>query len=375
MSQHSVRTLRRQVGNTGNLLFIHALRRVLHYDALAHGRQFVPAELRDRHDGIVVAAANWLSPRHSFAELATRIEATQLPCVVVGIGAQAPSEAEIPALQDGVLRLMKIASERSDSISVRGEYSAEVLAHYGIDNVTVTGCPSLLWNLDRSPRVAKPQRRVTRVALNCSRGAPDERLFTRRARRVQTNRLNVLLPRLALHRGLDFVAQAELPDIYHALGRRDEDTVTKAFPDYLSRVYGTTDTRYLNDFLAHRTKVFFDVEAWLLYLTGQHLVFGTRLHGAIAGLLAGIPAVLVTHDTRTAEMARQASIPSVSAETVTEEIDFQQVYDACDVETFNRSASAYYKRFAEFFDANGLRHRLPGATESTHGATQGFPDA
>ncbi|MEJ7656419.1 MAG: polysaccharide pyruvyl transferase family protein [Thermoleophilaceae bacterium] len=116
-------------------------------------------------------------------------------------------------------------------------------------------------------------------------------------------------------------------------------------------------------------KVFLDVEAWLRYLTGQHLVFGTRLHGAIAGLLAGTPSVLVTHDTRTAEMTRQAGIPSVSAEAVTEDTDFQQVYDACDVETFNRNAPAYYQRFAEFFDANGLRHRLAGTTESTPGAT------
>jgi len=191
---------------------------------------------------------------------------------------------------------------------------------------------------------------------------------------VQTNRLNVLLPRLAFQRGLDFVAQAELPDIYYALGRPDEDTFATAFADYMARIYDTTDTRHLNDFLAHRMKVFVDVEAWLRYLTGQHLVFGTRLHGAIAGLLAGTPSVLVTHDTRTAEMARQARIPSVNAEAVTEDTDFQQVYDACDVEAFNRSTPAYYQRFAEFFDANGLRHRLAGATESTDGATQGFPD-
>ena len=364
-SQHSFRTLRRQVGNTGNLLFIHALRRVLHYDDLVHGLQFDPSELREQHDGIVVAAANWLSPRHNFDELASRIEATDLPCVVVGIGAQARSEAKIPELQPGVLRLMKVASERSHSISVRGDYSAEVLAHYGIDNVTVTGCPSLLWNLDGAHRVAKPPRQVTRVVLNSSRGAPDERLFTRQARRVQTSRLNVLLPRLALQRNLDFVAQTELPDIYHALGKQDEDRSAEKFPGYLARVYGTGDTRELDDFLSQHMKVFFDVEAWMRYLADQHFVFGTRLHGAIAALLAGTPAVLVTHDSRTAEMARQASIPSVRAETVTEDVDLQRVYDGCDVESFNRRAPAYYERFAQFFDANGLKHRLPRSSETT----------
>lgn len=142
-----------------------------------------------------------------------------------------------------VLRLMKIASEWSDSISVRGDYSAEVLAHYGIDNVTITGCPPLLANLDASHRVAKPQRQVTRVALKRSGGRPEERLFRRcwrgRAPRLRSSATSAdqpperASPETCLAAGLDFVAQAGLPGVYLCLGQ----TERRCFRSGVSRLF------------------------------------------------------------------------------------------------------------------------------------------
>jgi hypothetical protein len=354
--RQSVRSLLHRVGlNTGNLLFIHVLRRVLDYPDLAHGETFDPAEVAERHDCIVVPAANWLQPRHNFSALAASIEATALPCVVIGIGAQAPHQGGIPRLQDGLVRLMKVASERSHSISTRGEYSAEVLRHHGIENISVTGCPSLLWKVTQPCRVAKPARAVERVVVNSSRGAPSEMILSSPQ---ATHRMNRLLPRIALERGLDFVAQAELPDIYYALGRTDEDRHIEEIPNYLARLYGTQDLGRLNRFLLEHVKVFFNVESWLEYLRSQDFVFGSRLHGVIAALIAGTPATLVTHDARTAEMAKQAAIPSVAADDISQDIDWQRLYDACDIDGFNRRSSDYYASFATFFEAHGLRHRL-----------------
>ncbi|CAN5792651.1 hypothetical protein BH18ACT13_BH18ACT13_17120 [soil metagenome] len=136
---------------------------------------------------------------------------------------------------------MKIASEWSDSISVRGDYSAEVLAHYGIDNVTITGCPPLLSNLDASHRVAKPQRQVTRVALKCSGGRPEERLFRRcwrgRAPRLRSSATSADQPPeraspetcLAAGPGLRCPGGVNLAYIY-ALDRQNEDAFAQAFP-------------------------------------------------------------------------------------------------------------------------------------------------
>ena len=66
--------------------------------------------------------------------------------------------------------------ERSSAISVRGEYTAAALAHHGIKNSMVTGCPSLLWN-GTPLRVAKPARAPTRLAVSATRSDLYEKVF------------------------------------------------------------------------------------------------------------------------------------------------------------------------------------------------------
>lgn len=142
-----VRSLLLQAGlNTGNFLFIHALRRAIGRQDGVPGQQFKfdPQQIGETHDGILIPAANWLNGHADFGELAAGIEASGLPCVIVGLGAQSRSRKNYPRLPEGTQRLLHVIAERSHSISVRGEYSADMLASYGVKNVTVTGCPSLL---------------------------------------------------------------------------------------------------------------------------------------------------------------------------------------------------------------------------------------
>ncbi len=61
---------------------------------------------------------------------------------------------------------------------------------------------------------------------------------------MQTNRLNVPLPRLALQRAWTSLPRRGYLAYIYALDRQNEDAFAQAFPDYLSRVYGITDTRH-----------------------------------------------------------------------------------------------------------------------------------
>jgi hypothetical protein len=45
-----------------------------------------------------------------------------------------------------------------------------------------------------------------------------------------------------------------------------------------------------------RMRMFLDGWTWIDFLTTQDFVFGTRFHGTVAALLAGVPAILLTHD-------------------------------------------------------------------------------
>ena len=55
--------------------------------------------------------------------------------------------------------------------------------------------------------------------------------------------------------------------------------------------------------LVTEDRIRFPVEAWtwLEYLRDFDFATGTRLHGNVAALLAGVPAVLLAHDSRTLE--------------------------------------------------------------------------
>ena len=39
--------------------------------------------------------------------------------------------------------MLRAISERSNLLSVRGAFTADLLARYGVHNVSVTGCPSI----------------------------------------------------------------------------------------------------------------------------------------------------------------------------------------------------------------------------------------
>jgi polysaccharide pyruvyl transferase WcaK-like protein len=110
----------------------------------------------------------------------------------------------------------------------------------------------------------------------------------------------------------------------------------------------------------HHIRCFFDVGEWLDYASTVDLTLGSRLHGAIAALIAGRPALLVTHDSRTKEMAIQAGIPSIDKSEILihKEPDFAELHARIDPSEFNERQLRYYKNFIDFFEVNKVAHNL-----------------
>ena len=59
----------------------------------------------------------------------------------------------------------------------------------------------------------------------------------------------------------------------------------------------------------NRVRFFLDPKTWFAHLANYDFSFGTRIHGNIAALLAGTPALLLAHDSRTLELADYHEIP------------------------------------------------------------------
>jgi polysaccharide pyruvyl transferase WcaK-like protein len=155
---------------------------------------------------------------------------------------------------------------------------------------------------------------------------------------------------------LDYVAQTELSDIVIS---RNNDLSGVAW-DMIHMAYAEKDSDKVSAHIKKHIKCFFSVDEWVAFMTTKDFSFGTRLHGTIAALLAGKPAMLVTHDTRTREMARWAAIPCIDESEVLRktEIDFQGIYDDLDFSEFNERQKSYYSEFCEFFDENEIDHNL-----------------
>ena len=149
--------------NTGNMIHAAAARRMIsRYAEYIKPGEWTDADierLRSEYSHIVYVTANLLrlgvrgdhpSIRELVASqisLAKNIERAGLPVVVFGLGSQAGLNGpyEFTAAPE-TIRLLKVLSDHSRKIAVRGAFTAEACIRLGIKNVEVVGCQSMFWH-------------------------------------------------------------------------------------------------------------------------------------------------------------------------------------------------------------------------------------
>ena len=104
-------------------------------------------------------------------------------------------------------------------------------------------------------------------------------------------------------------------------------------------------------------KVFSDPREWLDAVSSADLVLGTRFHGGVIGLFAGVPCVVFVHDARTREMCDLLQLPSIDVRKV-DRIDVRELYDALNLEPLVTTYSRLYRNYVDFLDENDLDHCL-----------------
>ena len=332
--------------NTGNMMFTEALTRAI--DGAAWSSFLLNRGSLEGRDAIVIAAANWINSYDDFGWLAQRLEATNLPVFLIGVGAQASSAMETPSITPGTLRLLALVRDRSVSIAARGTFSCDVLAHYGFRDVVPTGCPSMMMIGPKGPQT-RPAEHVT-VEECCMHAT---RHHFHKADAFQT-----YLYRQAFVRNIDLVLQSETADMILAQPESVERSVSARLgDDVLRSVYDCADIDRISSFLTSHGRAFYDVSSWTSYMRTKAFCFGTRIHGTVASIVAGVPATLISHDSRTVEMARAMSIPVVSSATIdtSKDISIEDLLLQCQRQTTANGFHEYYTRFSNFFQSNGLR--------------------
>jgi hypothetical protein len=310
--------------NTGNMMIGHGLFHGLNaaQKTFHPGFGVIPPErLHEHFDAIFIPASNFVAASVDLTGQADYFARTKLPLTIFGLGSQMlPGERR--ALQPGTDRFLRLVSERSGSMGVRGTFTAEVLWDMGIRNVSVIGCPSLLSMrpaiLDK---LATTRPTLDKIALGFSNNVRQHGLVPSAMRSGE----NALFQRM-LGENAFYILQNEAAelDLLGAMERGDSPGAAAAM-DRIGRLFevapGRADVRR---FLETRTRVFFSVDDWLGCAATMTAAIGTRFHGNIAALLAGTPALFLVHDMRTLELCELLRVPHLvldrpySGEEITE---------------------------------------------------------
>ncbi len=345
------RRLERTGQNTGNILFAEAVAGLFEKPIVTDYGLPNPSVV-ERGDCIVIAAANWLNEHADFGRIADKLEATNLPIIALGLGAQSSIEKRIPKLKPGTERLVALLAERSPKIAARGAFSCEVLAHYGATNVEATGCPSLLMQGKQAPAFIDRQ---AGEALQ----PHDVALHSTRHHFHEAPPFYTYFYRQGIEQGFDLLLQSELADFYQSLGEEAPEEQQARITPLLAAVYQKPATE-IDAYLRSHGHVYFELESWLDYCRSKRFFLGTRIHGTIAAVLAGTPAMLVAHDSRTVEMSQAMSIPYITRDQIDIESPLQVAayFEQAMAHDFEPGYSRYLSGFKSFFEDCGLRTKL-----------------
>jgi hypothetical protein len=349
--------------NTGNIIHGHAARNLFSSwkQVSTDSSPENIAAVRDSVTHIGMVAATMLHTRKppkyadAHGRAADFIEAAKLPVVTFGFGCHAMLDDTVAAANVDAqsVRLLRVIADHADTVGVRGTFTADLCAKYGVKNVTVVGCQSAyvaaMLNLDSPTLSTKGERPVVNVSLG-----PEE--------------WPVL--RLAMKAGAGIIGQGDLTEERLAKGEVSrEDFVNPAneYPlsPYVQRSLAAgrlTRGDYYDYIRAHFAK-FYAVPEWRTHIA-DHFDFcvGTRFHGNMVALQAGVPSLWLVHDMRTKELCEHLSLPSVPHARVTEISDLRDLAPACSYDAFWANMPARTREFVAYLEGNGVASLLAPAS-------------
>ena len=319
---YSIQELLKTVGlNTGNLMFQYAVASMIGGTKHFIGFTGIPyVEAAGCKDGscLVFPAANHLRTGADWSGLCGFLEQCTVPLVVLGLGAQADSMSDpfatAQALQAdaSAMRFVKVLRDKATWISVRGEFTAAVCDFLGLRDVDVLGCPSLMLNphADAGQRIARkldvakakdnPRIAVTAASPFEIKGSQKEELERK------------LLGLLRVGDGLYVQQSGGESAVAFAMLHFSKLPVSSL----LSIRQVLDPSLSLDDFVEFARKklrIYFNAENWIQAMQSVDLCMGTRLHGNMAATAASTPGCVISHDSRTYELAEGMKLPRLEA--------------------------------------------------------------
>lgn len=279
------------------------------------------------------------------------VEKLDMPVCVFGLGSQARqgqslAEAEVDPRS---VRLLQVLADKSEVVAVRGEFTADLCRKLGVHNVQVVGCQSAyvvgVRNWDRTLKVPQtPRRPVTNLSLG-----PNETALLRLAMRVKA----------------DVIGQGNPVEEGIKLGRIDRESFVANTHDgftwpFLERLFKADklDRGAYFDYVQAHFHKFYTVRDWRDHMRRYDFCFGTRFHGNMAALLAGVPALWLAHDMRTDELCRHLNLPVMPHDDLKGVRRLSELTERTDYGAFRAAFPARLAEFRDYLARNGVTDLL-----------------
>jgi hypothetical protein len=336
--------------NTGNLVFSQAVYRLLstadndlETSGLARSH---PRVINSRFDHVVIPLANAF--RSTYIEtldaLSSLIEQLTIPVTVLGVGEQASLGGVYKgadSVKPATKRFVSAVLDHSPSIGVRGERTRDYLNSlgFGDEHVKVIGCPSMfMYGPDLNVEKKVESLNVdSAIALNVSPYVSEMGPISLYA----AEHFPHLVYMAQNIQTLELMLYGSYPK-----GKRMTAAAAKGAPITLDHPLIRSD----------RVRFFLDPSTWFDHLAQYDFSFGTRIHGNIAALLAGTPALLLAHDSRTLELAEYHEIPHRTINSIEADADAITLYAECDWNRLNKAHPDRWDTFATFLQDHNLTH-------------------
>ena len=303
----------RAVGqNCGNLMFQYGAKSIIAEKSAVIGKD-VPhhvGQIKKEARALVVPSANFLREGFDMSGFVDFIESLDLPLVFLGLGGQAETldQTEFD-FHPSIDRLIALIKERSNSVSVRGEFTARLLDSKGVENVVITGCPSHFINKapDFAERIAQKAAQPMRSFITHA-----EEPWPKSARKKQVDSRLVKWT----WEGRGIMVQQSVPAMIEYLRQSNpfaDQMPGEHFEESLRNTLAPNhDIEEFRDFVAAKLRTYVSADQWMEDSAKYDFSVGMRLHGNMAAWQAGTPSMWIYHDARTQELTETMGLPRIS---------------------------------------------------------------
>lgn len=347
-----LRNIVANIENMGNIMFLETITRQLEATAVSAFLDIQrPEYINENFDILVLPLANMISSSWvAHHDLLSALEQLTIPIVVMSVGVQIDTEEQLDTLvmSPAAKRVLDLATNTGTIIGTRGEVTTRALIDRGYMNVKTIGCcPSLYYK----PLRIRPLVENPKIAIHLSLGSDREKTGNLLSFGVKHADAYILQNEARF-----LVNKYSIPKSEYSQWTTDADRL-KAFEnvDIPYEYYndGQITPAELRTWIDTHTEFFTDIDEWISYLEDFDLVVGTRYHGTIAALHAGVPSLLYTIDVRTAELAEYHGIPHAPIQRISSHTTIEDVTSLMD---YSKFLAIVEQRKAEYVEYLGMHN-------------------